>query len=514
MMPKGTALVRGTDSRASNPQVVLGAVDYNVFYPISTRELSVTAGAAEASVLNLAESLNQPSGSVLTWAVSGEFGALPAGYTLQSSGTLSVQAGSSALNGATVVYLTRIESWNGGPSWPMGYDRVNVIVNGGVWLNDAIASMSAAQIGAIPVSQVRTIEQWRIGMLSAAQIAGLTWEQIRAMSPSQFNSLSAAQISALSAQQKQGVTYSQRGMLSAEKLAALGSGNPFMPLTDAQILALTPAQVAVLDAEVLAAIAPAQMHLWSSPQLAAFAANQLGALSPQQVAGLSVGQLLALSKTQLAALSVGQISLLNTEQLAAITPATEVDAELAVLLGRDEPQNFNLHEIFSNELTAPPAAYSWSFSGFSELPFTVPDWVQVASNGVLSVQGLVEGAPRSVYLALQVRGPALGSASGSSGAAPLVKVKLNLVHFSGSLLRNANRDSVKFDLRGLVSGGSITGGSATFALASPFASNVSVSTDGILTILSPAPERFTVPVAVAMNDGSPEYLHRGGDALV
>jgi hypothetical protein len=99
LMPKGTALVRGTDSSAGGSQVVLGAVEYNVFTPISTQNLYVTAGVTEGSVLNLAEFVYQPNGPVKTWTVSLEFGGLPAGYTLQSSGTLTVQAGSGALNG-------------------------------------------------------------------------------------------------------------------------------------------------------------------------------------------------------------------------------------------------------------------------------------------------------------------------------------------------------------------------------------------------------------------------------
>jgi len=70
LQPKGTALVRGTDSSAGNPRVVLGAVEYNVFAPFSTQNLYVTAGATEGSVLNLAEFVYQPNGSVKTWTVS------------------------------------------------------------------------------------------------------------------------------------------------------------------------------------------------------------------------------------------------------------------------------------------------------------------------------------------------------------------------------------------------------------------------------------------------------------
>jgi hypothetical protein len=310
----------------------------------------------------LAESFGQPSGSVVTWTVSSEFGGLPAGYTLQSSGTLTVQAGSGALNGTTVVYLTRNDSWNGGPSIQSGYARVNVTVSGGVWLNNVITSMTPEQIGAIPVSQLGMVDSWKLGTLTVVQIGGLKAEQIRALSPMQFSGLSAVQLGALSEQQKQGVTYSQRAMLSADKLAALGSGST---LTDAQLVALTPEQVSALTLEQLSGLSADQLALLSVEQLSALSYWQIRALTPERNTVLSAAQLAALEK-----------------------PFTEegVNAVMVSVAASGKDGDVGLLDLTkalqagtSSYGMGGPSSWAWRFLEGQQ----IPGWLQLGSSGLL-----------------------------------------------------------------------------------------------------------------------------------
>jgi hypothetical protein len=159
-------------------------------------------------------------------------------------------------------------------------------------------------------------------------------------------------------------------MLSAEKLAALGSGST---LTDAQLVALTPAQVSALTFEQLSGLSANQIALLSVEQLSALSYWQIRALTPERNTVLSAAQLAALNKP------------FTEEGVNAVTASiamTGRDGDVGLLDLAKAVQSGT-----SNYATPGMSSWAWRFIEGQQ----IPAWLQLGSSGLLRA-----AAPESV----------------------------------------------------------------------------------------------------------------------
>ena len=145
------------------------------------------------------------------------------------------------------------------------------------------------------------------------------------------------------------------------------SGNAFAQMTDAEIAALTPPEVAELTMDQLAALTPSQVAALTMAQLAVLTPAQISALLPEQVAGLTLAQLAALTPAQIA-------------DLLAVARGARADEDLLPLMGykpnyflhtehRVEPQD-RLKRELKFQISAKKALWGeWAWFGYTQKAF-------------------------------------------------------------------------------------------------------------------------------------------------
>ena len=138
-------------------------------------------------------------------------------------------------------------------------------------------------------------------------------------------------------------------------------------MTDAEVAALTPPEVAELTMDQLAALTPSQVAALTMAQLAVLTPAQISALLPEQVAGLTLAQLAALTPAQIA-------------DLLAVARGARADEDLLPLTGykpnyflhtehRVEPQD-RLKRELKFQISAKKALWGeWAWFGYTQKAF-------------------------------------------------------------------------------------------------------------------------------------------------
>ena len=222
---------------------------------------------------------------------------------------------------------------------------------------EVLASLSATQVAALTPVQAQQMTATQVDALSPAQVAALTPAVLAQLPVQVLASLDVAQLEALSPVQLQALTQTQVQALPVAVLASLNTQQlaavtpdlsaaqqtavqeiqtarevtPALAqnLSSAALDAYTPAQVAGLQPQALASIAPSVLGSLSEAQVAAITpvqaaqitVAQLDQLSPAQVSALTPLALASLTPTVLASLAPEQVSVLAPEQVSSLSVA-------------------------------------------------------------------------------------------------------------------------------------------------------------------------------------------------
>ena len=139
----GTVVVEGADSSAKK---VYGLVNYKLVSPTFNKALSVTAGQAAATTLDVAAASQTGGmpGMTSVWSFYGDTASLPSWVSMTTAGVLSVQPTAGAANG---VYRFYVGSAPMAGMYPSTLGSVDVTVTGGsgVLLNGAVVTRGSTQ---------------------------------------------------------------------------------------------------------------------------------------------------------------------------------------------------------------------------------------------------------------------------------------------------------------------------------------------------------------------------------
>ena len=155
----------------------------------------------------------------------------------------------------------------------------------------------------------------------------LTNAEILALTPAQVAALTSNQLSLLTNAQMALFNASQLGAMTAFQIVIFTQAqiagltvSQIQTLSVSQLSALTPAIIASLSINQIASLSAAQIQSLTSIQLAALTAGQIATLSAANLAALTATQIGTLSSSQLFGLSGSQVAALSTQQLSGLTP--------------------------------------------------------------------------------------------------------------------------------------------------------------------------------------------------